>query len=155
MLGRDALIKASELSARTARLPPSLTINNLHLSYPRGTALSDVTLEITPAEVTAIIGPSGCGKSTLLRCMNRMNDTIEGCQYRGEILLGEEDILAPETDVTALRRRVGMVFQRPNPFPNRYMTTSLTALESEGYVGKGCSMKLLSAACDKLHCGTR
>ena len=117
MLGRDALIKASELSTRTARLPPSLTINNLHLSYPRGTALSDVTLEIPPAEVTAIIGPSGCGKSTLLRCMNRMNDTIEGCQYRGEILLGEEDILAPETDVTALRRRVGMVFQRPNPFP--------------------------------------
>ena len=79
--------------------------------------MSDVTLEIPPAEVTAIIGPSGCGKSTLLRCMNRMNDTIEGCQYRGEILLGEEDILAPETDVTALRRRVGMVFQRPNPFP--------------------------------------
>ena len=117
MLGRDALIKASELSTRTARLPPSLTINNLHLSYPRGIALSDVTLEIPPAEVTAIIGPSGCGKSTLLRCMNRMNDTIEGCQYRGEILLGEEDILAPETDVTALRRRVGMVFQRPNPFP--------------------------------------
>src|SRR5210317_1824990 len=117
MLGRDALIKASELSARTARLPPSLTINNLHLSYPRGTALSDVTLEIPPAEVTAIIGPSGCGKSTLLRCLNRMNDTIDGCIVNGEITLDGEDIYNKTIDPVLLRANVGMVFQKPNPFP--------------------------------------
>lgn len=79
--------------------------------------LSDINLEIQPQKVTALIGPSGCGKSTFLRCLNRMNDTIPGTHVAGKILLDGEDIYAPSMDVAALRQRVGMVFQKPNPFP--------------------------------------
>jgi len=80
-------------------------------------ALRDVSLEIAPGEFVVITGPSGCGKSTFLRCLNRMNDTIPGTRMEGGVLLDGQDIYAPDTDVVDLRRRVGMVFQRPNPFP--------------------------------------
>jgi phosphate transport system ATP-binding protein len=79
--------------------------------------LSNINLEIQPQKVTALIGPSGCGKSTFLRCLNRMNDTIEGTRMDGKILLKGEDIYSPDMDVVSLRQRVGMVFQKPNPFP--------------------------------------
>ncbi len=80
-------------------------------------AVKDVTLAVPFGQVTAIIGPSGCGKSTLLRAINRMNDLIPTCTTRGCLLLDDEDVYGPHVDVTALRRRVGMVFQKPNPFP--------------------------------------
>ncbi|RCL03936.1 MAG: phosphate transport system ATP-binding protein [Candidatus Tokpelaia sp. JSC189] len=80
-------------------------------------ALHGITLDILENKVIALIGPSGCGKSTFLRCLNRMNDTIEGALVTGRILLDEEDIYDPSVDVVELRARVGMVFQKPNPFP--------------------------------------
>jgi phosphate transport system ATP-binding protein len=80
-------------------------------------ALSNINLEIEPQKVTALIGPSGCGKSTFLRCLNRMNDTISGTRVEGKILLKGEDIYSANMDVVNLRQRVGMVFQKPNPFP--------------------------------------
>ncbi len=85
--------------------------------YSRKAAVTEVTLAIPFGLVTAIIGPSGCGKSTLLRAINRMNDLIPTCTTRGRLLLDDEDVYGPQVDVTALRRRVGMVFQKPNPFP--------------------------------------
>jgi phosphate transport system ATP-binding protein len=90
-----------------------------HLTFYYGdfTALSDITMEIRDRQITALIGPSGCGKSTFLRCLNRMNDTIPGTRIEGQVLLDGQDIYQPGTNVVDLRRRVGMVFQRPNPFP--------------------------------------
>jgi len=85
--------------------------------YGQKQALYEVSLDIIANKVTALIGPSGCGKSTFLRCLNRMNDTIEGARVEGKITLDGEDIYAPSIDVVELRARVGMVFQRPNPFP--------------------------------------
>lgn len=89
----------------------------LNLHYGPVHALHDIHLEIPERQITALIGPSGCGKSTFLRCINRMNDTIEGVRVDGQLLLEGMDVYAPEVDVVALRRRVGMVFQKPNPFP--------------------------------------
>lgn len=118
MLDREALILASSQRAQGEREPPALRVENLALSYPaQSRALDSINLTVPPGQVTAVIGPSGCGKSTLLRCFNRMNDTIEGCRYSGAVWLDDLNILAPDTDLTVLRRRVGMVFQRPNPFP--------------------------------------
>ncbi|MEM6707615.1 MAG: phosphate ABC transporter ATP-binding protein PstB [Pseudomonadota bacterium] len=100
------------------RLPPGrLDVQHLSVRYGPTTALDDVTLAIPPAQVTAFIGPSGCGKSTLLRCFNRMNDLIDDVQIQGSIHLDDLDVNAPSVSVAQLRRRVGMVFQRPNPFP--------------------------------------
>ena len=89
----------------------------LNLYYGKFHALKDVSLSIRPQAITAIIGPSGCGKSTLLRCFNRMNELISGVRVTGRVLLDGIDVYAPSTSLTSLRRRVGMVFQRPNPFP--------------------------------------
>ena len=89
----------------------------LSLWYGPTLGLEDVTLAIPKNEVTALIGPSGCGKSTFLRCLNRMNDLISGVRTEGQVILDGEDVLAPDTDVVDLRRRVGMVFQKSNPFP--------------------------------------
>ena len=91
--------------------------SGLNLFYGKFRALKDVNISIRPRAITAIIGPSGCGKSTLLRCFNRMNDLIERVRISGEILLEGRDINRPGVDLTSLRRRVGMVFQRPTPFP--------------------------------------
>ena len=90
---------------------------NLNLFYGKFHALKDVSIAIRPRAITAIIGPSGCGKSTLLRCFNRLNERIAGVRIGGQILLDGVDIYQSETDLTRLRQRVGMVFQRPNPFP--------------------------------------
>lgn len=90
---------------------------NLNLFYGNKQALKDIDLAIAEHRVTAFIGPSGCGKSTLLRCFNRMNDLVDGARIEGKILLGGSDIHDPQVDVSNLRRQVGMVFQRPNPFP--------------------------------------
>ena len=93
------------------------TVRDMNLYYGSFHALKGVNLDIGAREITAFIGPSGCGKSTFLRSLNRMNDLVEGCRITGEIRLDGEDIYAPGTDVNLLRKRVGMVFQKPNPFP--------------------------------------
>jgi phosphate transport system ATP-binding protein len=96
-----------------------LKINAQHVDfyYSASKALADICMEIPECEITALIGPSGCGKSTFLRCLNRMNDTIPGTRLVGKIELDGQDLYAPNVDVANLRRRVGMVFQKPNPFP--------------------------------------
>jgi phosphate transport system ATP-binding protein len=96
---------------------PILDVTKLTLYYGNSAGLKDISLLIPRRQVTAFIGPSGCGKSTLLRCFNRMNDLIETVRIEGSILLDGEDINSPDLDVIQLRRRVGMVFQKSNPFP--------------------------------------
>src|SRR5215208_6846183 len=96
---------------------PAFAVQNLDFFYGPTKALSHINLEIESRKVTALIGPSGCGKSTFLRCLNRMNDTITGTRVEGKILLEGRDIYDETMDVVALRQRVGMVFQKPNPFP--------------------------------------
>jgi phosphate transport system ATP-binding protein len=96
---------------------PVIVIRDLNFYYGPKLALSNIVMDILPRKVTALIGPSGCGKSTFLRCLNRMNDPIPGARVDGKILLERRDIYAPDFNVTELRQRVGMVFQKPNPFP--------------------------------------
>ncbi|NNF67129.1 MAG: phosphate ABC transporter ATP-binding protein [Gammaproteobacteria bacterium] len=96
---------------------PRMTVKNLDVFYGDKQAIFNVSLGISSNEVIAMIGPSGCGKSTFLRCLNRMNDTIEGCRVDGEIQLDGENLYGKNVDVVPLRARVGMVFQKPNPFP--------------------------------------
>ena len=96
---------------------PIIEVRHLDFFYGSHKALKDINMHIFPRQVTALIGPSGCGKSTFLRCLNRMNDTIAGTRVEGEILFEGEDIYNPELDLPSLRQRIGMVFQKPNPFP--------------------------------------
>ena len=96
---------------------PRMTARNVNVFYGDKCAIDDVTLDIAEKQVISFIGPSGCGKSTFLRCLNRMNDTIDICRIEGTIALDGQDIYAPNIDVVPLRARVGMVFQKPNPFP--------------------------------------
>lgn len=96
---------------------PKIAAQNVDFYYGSFHALKGISLDVFPNRVTALIGPSGCGKSTFLRCMNRMNDLIEGTRLSGRISLDGQDIYDPAVDVVALRKEVGMVFQKPNPFP--------------------------------------
>jgi phosphate transport system ATP-binding protein len=93
------------------------SVHDLDFYYGPSKALSKINMEVEPRKVTALIGPSGCGKSTFLRCLNRMNDTIPGTRVDGKVLLDGKDIYGEDVDVVLLRQRVGMVFQKPNPFP--------------------------------------
>ena len=95
----------------------AFTVKDMELYYGSFHALKNVNLNIASGEITAFIGPSGCGKSTFLKSLNRMNDLVEGCRITGDIRLMGEDIYDRNVDVSVLRRRVGMVFQKPNPFP--------------------------------------
>jgi phosphate transport system ATP-binding protein len=132
--------------------PPKIAVRGLNFFYGRVRALHDISLDIREREVTALIGPSGCGKSTFLRTLNRMNDTIPGTRAEGEVLLDGEDIYAPGTDVVALRRRVGMVFQKSNPFPKSIFDNvayglrinSMTSTKDE--LGERVEQALLDAA---------
>jgi len=108
---------AASATPRGADETPALATDDLRLSYGAHVALKGVTLAAPPRTVTAIIGPSGCGKSSLLRSFNRMNDLVPGARSTGRVRVGDLEVLDPRTDVVELRRRVGMVFQRPNPFP--------------------------------------
>ncbi len=94
-----------------------ITVMELNLWYGAKQALKDISVDIPKNSITAFIGPSGCGKSTFLRCFNRMNDLIKSCRVEGDVLVGEDNIYESNVDVVELRKRVGMVFQKPNPFP--------------------------------------
>lgn len=98
-------------------MPKIITSKDVHLSYGSKEALHGISLDFEEHEITALIGPSGCGKSTYLRCLNRMNDLIKGVKISGSMKLEGKDIYAPNVDIVDLRKRVGMVFQQPNPFP--------------------------------------
>jgi phosphate transport system ATP-binding protein len=103
--------------AAAPETPVKMTVRDLSVHYGDVAALRNVTLDIPDRRVTALIGPSGCGKSTFLRCLNRMNDTVRGVRITGHVALDGEDLYGPDVDPVVLRRRVGMVFQRSNPFP--------------------------------------
>ena len=94
-----------------------ITVESLNLHYGENHALKNVNMEIADHAITAFIGPSGCGKSTFLRCLNRMNELVDGCRVEGKVILDGEDIYDKRVDTTLLRKKVGMVFQQPNPFP--------------------------------------
>jgi phosphate transport system ATP-binding protein len=120
ILENDIMNRSMRYTAETeeeAPAHPKFSVKNLQFFYGDVQALFDISLDILPRKVTALIGPSGCGKSTFLRCLNRMNDLIVNARAEGEVLLDGENILAPQLDVVSLRRRIGMVFQKPNPFP--------------------------------------
>ncbi|TNE60677.1 MAG: phosphate ABC transporter ATP-binding protein [Alphaproteobacteria bacterium] len=108
---------APELENMTQTNAPKMAAKDVHVFYGDNHAVKGISLELRRNEVMALIGPSGCGKSTFLRCLNRMNDTVASCRVEGNITLDNEDIYAPKIDVVQLRARVGMVFQKPNPFP--------------------------------------
>ena len=99
------------------RMSTIISVQGLNLWYSTNQALYDVSMELPEHEITAFIGPSGCGKSTFLKTLNRMNDLIEGVRIEGKILYENQDIYAPQVDTTWLRKEIGMVFQKPNPFP--------------------------------------
>ncbi len=114
----DPLVMMTTHTAQaTLAAKPKIVASNVNVFYGEKHALKDVSVEIPERSVTAFIGPSGCGKSTFLRCLNRMNDTIASCRVEGTILIDGLNIYDPELDPVQLRARVGMVFQKPNPFP--------------------------------------
>jgi len=111
---------------------PCLLIKDLNLFYGEKQALNNINMVIPKQRVTAYIGPSGCGKSTLLRCINRMNDLVDGCRIEGQIILDEQDIYEKNVNVADLRRKVGMVFQKPNPFPKSIYENVAYGLRLQG-----------------------
>ncbi len=139
-----------------------ISIENLRLWYGEQQTLHGITMNIRERHVTAFIGPSGCGKSTLLRCLNRMNDRIADCRIEGRVSLDGSDIYEPKVDVVRLRTRVGMVFQKPNPFPKSIYENIAFAPRIHGVAYKGSEMDELVETClrraglwdevkDKLH----
>ena len=119
-------------SATGDTMPVAVTVKNLNLFYDEVQALIDIGLDIPEKQVTAFIGPSGCGKSTLLRCFNRMNDLIDSCRVTGKIFIDGKNIQKKKVDVAELRRRVGMVFQKPNPFPKSIYENVAYGLRIQG-----------------------
>ncbi|MGO9463453.1 MAG: phosphate ABC transporter ATP-binding protein PstB [Isosphaeraceae bacterium] len=115
--------------------PIVLATRDLAVSYGAALALKEITFEIPRNKITALIGPSGCGKSTLLRCFNRMNDLIQGASMKGAVVFDGELISGPDTDAVALRRRIGMVFQKPNPFPKSVYNNVAWGARINGYRG--------------------
>ncbi|CAX60887.1 MULTISPECIES: phosphate ABC transporter ATP-binding protein PstB [Erwinia] len=113
-------------------LESTLELENLSLWYGEKQALNEINLRIPKNRITALIGPSGCGKSTLLRSLNRMNELIDGCRTEGDIRLNQQSILGSSQDLSSLRRRVGMVFQRPNPFPKTIYENIVYGLRLQG-----------------------
>jgi phosphate transport system ATP-binding protein len=114
---------------------PVFTVRELNVYYGSNLALKGVNMEIRPRRITAIIGPSGCGKSTLIRCFNRMNELIPGARVAGEVLYHGENIYGPGVDPVSVRRRIGMVFQRPNPFPKSIYDNVAFGAKINGYKG--------------------
>lgn len=112
-----------------------LEVNNLNVYYGDFRAIKDVGMKIREKSVTALIGPSGCGKSTFLRCLNRMNDLIVGTSIEGEVLFENQNIYQSDVDATEIRSRIGMVFQKPNPFPKSIYQNIAFGLKVNGFTG--------------------
>jgi len=139
----------------------SIRARNVDFFYGKSQALYDVSLDFQHCKVTALIGPSGCGKSTFLRCLNRMNDLIPGARVQGRIELDGQDVNARDTDVVSLRRRVGMVFQKPNPFPKSIFENVAYGLRINGMKSETeiagrveaslCRAAILEEVKDRLH----
>ena len=138
-------------STLAAPAGPVIEVKKLNLFYGEKQALFEIDMRCRPNAVTALIGPSGCGKSTLLRCLNRMNDLIDGVRIDGSIRIHGEDINGREIDVTRIRKRFGMVFQKSNPFPKSILENVVYGLRIQGIHGKAalaeaCERSLRSAA---------
>ena len=116
--------------------PTKIAVSDLDLHYGAFHALHDITMDMPRNQITAFIGPSGCGKSTFLRCLNCMNDTIEGCRVEGSVKLDGQELYSKETDVNLLRKRVGMVFQKANPFPMSVYDNVAFGPRTHGIKGK-------------------
>jgi len=114
----------------------AIEVRGVNLFYGAKQALFNINMDILKNQVTAFIGPSGCGKSTLLRCFNRMNDLVEGCRVEGSIRMDGQDIYSPDINVVDVRRRVGMVFQKPNPFPKSIYENVAYGLRIQGIQDK-------------------
>jgi len=128
-----------------------IAIKELNFFYRDFKALTDISLDVYANEVTAFIGPSGCGKSTLLRCLNRMNDLISYSRVEGGIFLDNQDIYDPDVDVVSLRRRTGMVFQKPNPFPKSVFENvaygmRVNGMKDKAYIAQQVETSLKAAA---------
>jgi len=130
-------------------LAAKLSVNSVDFFYDKFQALHNVDLQIPAGKVTALIGPSGCGKSTLLRCLNRMNDLVPAARLEGEILFNGEDLYAPDIDVVDVRRQIGMVFQKPNPFPKSIYENIAYAPRIHGVVNSRSELDGLIEACLK------
>jgi phosphate transport system ATP-binding protein len=155
-------VKPASTSPRTEEAASaSIVVQNLSLSYGSNQVLHDVTLDVDALRVTAFIGPSGCGKSTLIRCINRMNDLIDGVKITGALRVQGQDIYAPGADVIEIRRRIGMVFQKSNPFPKSIFENVVYGLRVAGIkdratLEEACERSLRGAALwdevkDRLH----
>ena len=143
----------TEVKAGTApaNAPVVITIENVRVAYGDNQVVHDVSMGIPGRQVTAFIGPSGCGKTTLLRCLNRMNDLIDSARITGTICVDGQDIYAPGTDIIALRRKVGMVFQKSNPFPksiydNVVYGLRLAGVRDRARLDEACERSLQAAA---------
>jgi len=134
--GRAGIPGRADRHPDPAEEPVCLEANNLQLFYSDKQALFDISMKIPRNRATAFIGPSGCGKSTLLRTFNRMNDLIDGCRVEGEVRIDGENIFDRSEDITNLRRRVGMVFQKPNPFPKSIYENVAYGLRIQGINNK-------------------
>jgi phosphate transport system ATP-binding protein len=144
-LFQAAPLRAPSLSPRTPQAgdarPDAIDVRQLNFYYGPKRALERISLGIRPNIVTAFIGPSGCGKSTFLRTLNRMNDIIPGTRVEGEVLIDGQNVYAPGTDVVALRRRVGMVFQKSNPFPKSIFENVAYGLRVNGLAGSRSALE--------------
>jgi phosphate transport system ATP-binding protein len=131
---REARDRADEAPA-VENFARGMTIENLSAYYGSFKAITDVSIQIRPNKVTALIGPSGCGKSTFIRCLNRMHEVVPGARAEGYVRLGEQDIYAKNTDPVNIRRRIGMVFQKPNPFSKSIYENVAWGARINGYKG--------------------
>ncbi len=131
-LSHSVIREKSNVKNNLSQEKSCLQVNNLNLFYDKKQALFDINLSIPEKRVSAFIGPSGCGKSTLLRCFNRMNDLVDNCRIEGNIQINGEDIFAKGVNVANLRQKIGMVFQKPNPFPKSIYENVAYGLRLQG-----------------------
>jgi len=131
----ETQLTATPLEAQ-AQAEPKLLVKQLSVFYGAFRAVADVTMPVYKNTIVAIIGPSGCGKSTLLRSINRMNDLVAGSHIKGQVILDGDDLYAPSQDVVDVRKRVGMVFQRPNPFPKSIYENIAFGIRLQGRISK-------------------
>jgi len=137
--------------ADSGKIMSVIEVENLSLFYGTFQALKDIRLRIEAKRITALIGPSGCGKSTFLRTLNRMNDLIDGVRITGRVVIDGTDIYRPETDLLALRKKVGMVFQRPNPFPLSIMDNVAYGLKVHGITNRSVIQEKIERSLDSVH----